>query len=173
MKKIIALLVLVAMVSAGCTGSFVLTKKVYNFHRDQEGKWMDELFFLGTVILPVYGLATLGDAIIFNSIEFWTDENPLEAKAPSEEKIVFEKGDIQAVLTYARADDSLRIDAADTSLTIERNSKGVAARDENGRIIYTCMTHDDGTITVYNGKNELVKKVSPQQVIMAQRQLSR
>lgn len=171
MKKLVALMVLVAMVSAGCTGSFMLTKKVYNFHRGQEGKWMDELFFLGTVVLPVYGLATLGDAIIFNSIEFWTDENPIEAKAQSDESIVLEQGDAQAVLTYARSDGSLHINADDTSLTLERNRHGVAVRDETGRIVYTAMTHDDGTITVYNGKHQLVKKVSPEQVTVAKRQL--
>ncbi len=171
MKKLIVLLVLVAMVSAGCTGSFMLTKKVYNFHRDQDGKWMDELFFLGTVILPVYGLATLGDAIIFNSIEFWTDENPI-AKAQSDKSIVLEQGDSQAVLTYASADGSLRIDSADTSLTLERNNNGVAVKDENGKIIYTSMRHDDGTITIYNGQNKLVKKISPDEATIAKRQLS-
>jgi hypothetical protein len=35
------------------------------------------------VILPVYGLCTLGDALIFNSIEFWGGENPIQkASAP-------------------------------------------------------------------------------------------
>jgi hypothetical protein len=28
-------------------------------------------------IIPVYGIAYLGDIIIFNSIEFWGGENPI------------------------------------------------------------------------------------------------
>ena len=47
MKKFVAMLIVAAFFAAGCTGSFGLTKKVYQFHRGQDGKWMDELVFLG------------------------------------------------------------------------------------------------------------------------------
>ena len=164
MKKLIALLVVVAMFSAGCTGSFMLTKKVYNFHRDQDGKWMDELFFLGTVILPVYGLATLGDAIIFNSIEFWTDENPIEAKADLGNKVVLKDGDAQAILSYATEDGSLRIDSAKTSLILERRNNGVIIRDAQGNLLYTSVTNEDGSIAIYNAEHKMIKSVSANQV---------
>src|SRR3990167_719927 len=64
MKRILASVILVVFVATGCTGSFNLTKKVYNFHRSQSDKWADELCFLLVVLVPVYSLATFADAIV-------------------------------------------------------------------------------------------------------------
>ena len=81
MKKfLLALLVLGALLT-GCTGPFVLTKNLHKWQTSPEDKWLDEVVFLGCISLPVYGLATLGDALIFNSIEFWGGENPVKATA--------------------------------------------------------------------------------------------
>ena len=44
-------------------------------------KFVNELVFLGLCILPAYELCTLGDALIFNSIEFWGGQNPITMKA--------------------------------------------------------------------------------------------
>ena len=46
MKKTIAVVLIAALFTTGCTGSFNLTRKVYNFHRSQPDKWSDELCFL-------------------------------------------------------------------------------------------------------------------------------
>ena len=87
MKRVVFGLLAVCVFATGCTGSFMLTRKVYNFHRTMDDKWVDELAFLGCIILPVYGLATLGDAIIFNSIEFWSGENPIEEVKATQPKV--------------------------------------------------------------------------------------
>src|SRR4051812_41894210 len=77
MKKFVIALALLSFVSVGCTGSFMLTKKVYNWHRGMGDKWGDEFGFLLCVLVPVYGISTFADAIVFNSIEFWTGNNPV------------------------------------------------------------------------------------------------
>lgn len=61
-----------------CYGPFRLTKQVHKFNGNFEEKWVSEVVFLGCIILPVYGLAMLGDGLIFNSIEFWGGKNPIE-----------------------------------------------------------------------------------------------
>jgi hypothetical protein len=76
MKKLVVLLMIAIFAATGCTGTFKLTRTVYKIHRDQE-KWVDEALFQVFVIVPVYGLATFADAILFNTIEFWTGKNPL------------------------------------------------------------------------------------------------
>ena len=81
MKKFLVAVVTLSILLTGCTGPFVLTKNLHKWQTSPEDKWMDEVAFLGCVILPVYGLATLGDALIFNSIEFWGGENPIKATA--------------------------------------------------------------------------------------------
>ncbi len=60
---------------AGTAGQFD------NVHTWNEGvsedKWVQEAVHLGMWIVPVYQISLLGDIVIFNSVEFWTDENPL------------------------------------------------------------------------------------------------
>lgn len=44
-----------------------------------ENKYVNELAFLGLHIVPVYPLFLVGDYIIFNSVEFWTGDNWIDA----------------------------------------------------------------------------------------------
>ena len=81
MKKFIPALLIASILFTGCTGPFQLTKNLHKWQTSPEDRWMDEVLFLGCVILPVYGICTLGDALIFNSIEFWGGENPIKAAA--------------------------------------------------------------------------------------------
>lgn len=81
MKKKVITALTGCILLAGCTGPFALTKKVHTWQTGFEEKWVDEAAFLGCVILPVYSLCTLGDAVIFNSIEFWTGDNPMNTAA--------------------------------------------------------------------------------------------
>lgn len=83
MKKFIPALLIASILLTGCTGPFQLTKNLHKWQTSNDEKWVDEAVFLCCVILPVYGLCTLGDALIFNSIEFWSGENPIQkASAP-------------------------------------------------------------------------------------------
>ena len=68
----------IMILSVGCTGPFALTKKVHEWQTSPDEKWVDEAMFLGCVILPVYGIASFADAVVLNSVEFWTGENPIE-----------------------------------------------------------------------------------------------
>lgn len=64
----------------GCHGRFPLTRTVYKFNDEvSPSPVVQTLVFWALVIIPVYELAMLGDALIFNVIEFWTADRPLEA----------------------------------------------------------------------------------------------
>lgn len=64
--------------ASGCFGSFNLTRKVWTFNKTvSEDKWVQELVFLAFAVIPVYSIAGLLDAVIINSVEFWTGENPV------------------------------------------------------------------------------------------------
>jgi hypothetical protein len=78
--KVSALLVVLCLgiLMSGCYGPFNLTKRVYAWNGEFEGDWAQEGMFLVLAILPVYGFAMLGDALIFNSIEFWGGDNPID-----------------------------------------------------------------------------------------------
>lgn len=166
-NKFLALVVL-SLFTVGCTGSFNLTRKVYNFHRSQEDKWADELVFLGTVLLPIYGISTFADAIVFNSIEFWTGDNPVEvSKAGSANKFVKE-GDAEATISYNASTDAITIasstkEGENPILTLTRNGSDVSVTDSNGQI-YTTAATEDGGVAVYNQYDQLVKNFSADEV---------
>jgi hypothetical protein len=70
------LLLSLAPLAAGCYGRFPLTKAVYRFNGEvSSNKWIRSILFWCFIIIPVYEIAQLGDAIIFNLIEFWTGES--------------------------------------------------------------------------------------------------
>ena len=81
MKKWIPVLLAACILLTGCTGPFALTKKLHSWQTGFDDKWVDEVAFLGCIILPVYSLATLADGLILNSVEFWTGENPMDTAA--------------------------------------------------------------------------------------------
>lgn len=59
-----------------CMGSFNLTKKIYNWNQSVGDKWINEVVFF-VFSVPVYGISVFADAVLFNSIEFWTGSNPI------------------------------------------------------------------------------------------------
>ncbi|MFI5232525.1 MAG: DUF3332 family protein [Gemmatimonadales bacterium] len=66
------------MGTSGCFGSFNLTRKVYGFNKTASNdKFVRELLFLGLNIVPVYSVASLIDAVVINTIEFWSGTNPV------------------------------------------------------------------------------------------------
>ena len=105
MKKTVVFLCIL-MILTGCTGSFRFTRNVHHINRQIEEKWLEEGVFI--VFLPVYGLSLLGDALVFNSIEFWYGRNPIKTASLEEAKtvIVYDRNNNTAmwVPTVAIAD---------------------------------------------------------------------
>ena len=98
----IALALAVMFGVQGCYGKFNLVRKVYKFNGSFGNAWVNELMFLVMNIVPVYGIAGFIDAIVVNSIEFWTGKNPVTAQ-------VITQGDKMAKLDYDKATDLIKI----------------------------------------------------------------
>ncbi|HLF17724.1 MAG TPA: DUF3332 family protein [Candidatus Omnitrophota bacterium] len=169
MKKALIILLLVCFATTGCTGSFNLTKKVYNAHRSQDDKWADEIMFLICVMVPVYSIATFADAVIFNSIEFWTGENPVDSvKADTNEKFV-KAGDIEGTMSYDPQSKRITVTAPSASaahpvIQLEKLDGVVRVNDANGNLLYTATKNQKGELVVYDSNLELVKNYSPSQI---------
>ena len=62
----------------GCLGPNNAHNSVRNWNATlADEDWIEEIVFLGFHIIPVYQLAYLGDVLIFNTIDYWTDDNPV------------------------------------------------------------------------------------------------
>ena len=62
-----------------CMGSFNLTNTTYDWNKTVGNKYANEFVFFGLVIIPVYGLTLILDALFINSVEFWSNKNPMES----------------------------------------------------------------------------------------------
>lgn len=77
MKKLAPLLLVTALSLAapGCYGSYGAFKSVHKWNGHVTGsKVTNSIIHFALWVVPVYELALLGDFIIFNNIEFLTDE---------------------------------------------------------------------------------------------------
>lgn len=66
-----------AFLFTSCIGSFGLHSKLVNWNQSIGNKFVNELVFLAFNIIPVYGVCYLADALVINSIEFWSGSNPM------------------------------------------------------------------------------------------------
>ena len=78
MIPVAMLLATCILLTTGCMGNMGLSQKVKKGNLlVTENRWGREGVFLGFTVLRVNGIASLLDLFIFNSIEFWSGENPI------------------------------------------------------------------------------------------------
>lgn len=71
-----------ALLSTSCLGPNNTFNNLHKWNDElTDNKWINEAAFLGLNIIPVYGLAYFADIIVFNSIEFWGGDSPVEANS--------------------------------------------------------------------------------------------
>lgn len=81
-----------AFLLSSCVGSFGLHSKLVNWNQNIGNKFVNELVYLACNIIPVYGVCYLADAVVINSIEFWSGSNPM-ASVGDIKKVKGENGD--------------------------------------------------------------------------------
>ena len=93
-KKSLCGLLSLCILFTSCIGSFSAFNNVLDWNkRVTDNKFANELLFVAMWIVPVYQISIFADAIVFNSIEFWTGDNPLAMKeGDSDTQIVSRKG---------------------------------------------------------------------------------
>jgi hypothetical protein len=115
-----ALALAVSTPLTGCYGSFGLTKKIYKWNGSLGNKFLNTVVMWAFLIIPVYQLASLGDLIIFNLIEFWTGSNPVadangvkpEVTRLADGSLEIRRGDAVFVLRVL-AEDRFELQAGD------------------------------------------------------------
>ncbi len=158
-KKCVAGLLVGLLALSGCYGPFNLTRRLHRWNGQVGEKWAQEFVFIVMAWAPVYGLAVLGDAVVFNSIEFWTGENPVNPPLASEPTGTATKrvarGTDEALLTYSKtaAGPQLVIEQfqqghSANRLTVERRQGATVGLDAQGRVLFTADTQPDGQVIV-------------------------
>ena len=98
--KFSALLLSATILLSSCIGSFGLTNKVKDWNESLGNKFVNELVFVCMHIVPVYPIAIFADAVVLNSIEFWTGNNPMASNVGGTKIVTNTAGeDIQITTT--------------------------------------------------------------------------
>jgi len=168
MKKTIAVVLIIAFFTTGCTGSFNLTRKVYNFHHSQADKWSNELCFLLVALLPIYSLASLADAIVFNSIEFWTGKNPVDMSYVPPASRIVQNGNDKYRMSYNDKTGRVYLSslAGNHGIILEKSDNTITAKNEKGQVLYSSVQNADGGVSIYNGSGKLVKNYPASQIAL-------
>lgn len=147
------LLVAGLLSTTACFGPFNLTQRYWHWNGHVTGnKWANEGIFLLSVIIPVYEITALCDAIIFNSVEFWTGKNWVDAPSGSsatgklDDHHTYTLTKVSATQIKAEVFEDGRL----TTMRIIDQGNGVNSvlRDENGVALVSATEQLDGSIEV-------------------------
>ncbi|HEY6952488.1 MAG TPA: DUF3332 domain-containing protein, partial [Bacteroidota bacterium] len=157
------MIVVLLTTAFGCYGSFQLINKVYKFNGGLGDKFVNELGFLVMVIIPVYGVAGFVDAVILNTIEFWTGKNPM-AQNDGTRTIPLPDGN----LTMRNADGSYEfsqvLNGKEECVRVETRDGITTSRDRSGNVLAMTVRNADGGVTVYDASGDIVSLLSKTQV---------
>ncbi len=168
LKNVVCVLIIGVMLamSFGCYGSFNLVKKVYKFNGEVGGKWTNEVVFLVMNIVPVYGVSAFVDAVILNSIEFWTGSNPVSAQNATPGKLTGEDGTSVTFNSSKQEIDIARMipGKGETTYRLLKENGQTVVKDNDDNILVRCIAGDDGGMTLLDAQGKVLQTYSQTQV---------
>ena len=175
LQRVVALFC-VGLMAGGCYGPFNLTRRLHQWNGQVGGRWANEVVFLVFAWLPVYSLSTLGDVLIFNSIEFWTGNNPVSppmtAGEPRSVTKTIAQGAQKAVLERTDTADgrTMRVQLFDgerlvSSFSVEAGvDQPTMLKNDVGAVVGSAQTLPDGTLVLFDAQGHERTRYSPQQM---------
>ncbi len=150
--KILALTLSLCVLMSSCIGSFSLTNKLYKWNNSMGDKFINELVFIGLTILPVYEIAIFADAVIFNTVEFWTGNKLIAENNVGDTKIVknangedvcIETTESGYSISNGETSFNLIFDETDNSWNVEYNNQISKILTVNGDNVQLNMHNGD------------------------------
>ena len=161
-KLLICSFLSISMLFSSCLGSFSAFNNLKDWNQEvSESRFVNNLIFWGLNIIPVYGLFFVGDAIIFNVIEFWSGSNPIAMNdGDSETQIVERDGNTFEMIATKNRMEITVLDGPKkgkkVDLVYRPHEKSWNAVKPNGEII-KLSSFKEGFYIVYMPNGEEVK----------------
>lgn len=144
----VATLILAASLTmTSCIGSF----KLFNGHASWNKTATDNQFLneiLGIVISPAYGICMFADALVLNSIEFWTGENPMASNVGKTKMVEGEDGLMYAVKTLKNGYEVTKPNGEIVYFNYDKKTK-TWSQSAEGIDLKLFSFNDDGSVKVY------------------------
>jgi Domain of unknown function (DUF3332) len=122
----LAVLLALAITVQGCYGSFALTRRLWRWNGQFNPGAKEAVFLVTGVILPVYSIAALVDAVVLNSIEFWTGKSALAKVVTDGDKKLVMTGDPKTHLVEVSAYTDGKLTGR---MFLKETAMGIAAVD--------------------------------------------
>lgn len=163
--------------ATGCFGQFKLTQGIWNFNKNISGnKFVQWLMFLVLTIVPVYGLGAFIDALIINSIEFWTGSNPVGSVDGADDGTRIVKLSPTDTLRLSKDVETgvmrMQLDRAGQESLVrffEPLENGMVVRDEAGALLVQAQEAADGAVAVTDAAGTTMTVHAAEAVAVARR----
>ncbi|HEX2676897.1 MAG TPA: DUF3332 family protein [Polyangiales bacterium] len=160
-----------ALLGSGCYGSFGLTNLLFDWNTHAtDNKFVRALIFFALVVIPVYGLFLFIDAVILNTVEFWTDKpvvgNKRVAKLEGGRELTSIVTADPAVIRHELRENGklLRVIYA---RRVGRDQ--VELLDEHMQVLTRAHVAESGKTHVTDGKQRVLAVLEPEQLDAAER----
>ena len=71
------------ILSTSCLGPNNAQNSLRNWNAEvSDQDWVCEIVFLGLNVIPVYGIASIADVLVLNTIDYWSGDNPIDEPGP-------------------------------------------------------------------------------------------
>lgn len=155
---------------SSCVGSFGLFNRIASWNQEIGTKFVNELVFLAMNIVPVYPVAYLADALVINSIEFWSGTNPM-ANVGDVKKVKGENGNY--LVETLENGYSITKEGEKTSMELiyneEANTWSVVAEGVSTELL---KMNNDGTADLFLPNGKSMNVTLDAQGILAARQVT-
>jgi hypothetical protein len=164
-KLVMACLLALTPMMVGCYGDFPLTHAVYRMNGRVENTLVEQVVFWAFVILPVYGGAFCIDALVFNLVDFWFDEDVdiSQYETPEGETVTVEPSQSGDELTVTVTRDG----EVQNRMTFVRMEDHIEARDIDGNVVGQVEVDEDGTLKLMDENGSVVRTISAAQTANA------
>lgn len=142
--RVVSIAIALGLLTNSCLGSFGLFNKLSTWNRSAtKSKFLNEVIFI--LISPVYVLSGVADALLFNTIEFWSGSNPVAGNIGKTRKVMGEDGRYYAVKTLK---DGYEITTPEGELVrfVHDDASDSWSRVEDGKRTELFRFNHDGTI---------------------------
>lgn len=157
-----------AFLFSSCIGSFGLHSKLTNWNQGIGTKFVNELVYLACNIIPIYPVCYLADALVINSIEFWSGSNPM-ANVGDVKKVKGENGNY--LVETLENGYSITKEGEDTAMQLiydkELNTWNVVAEGTTAELL---KMNGDGTAQMQLPNGEAMNVTLDAQGVAAARQ---
>ena len=144
--KVVLFLLAGSLTLSSCVGSFSLFNTLATWNKGAtKTKFLNELIFL--VISPAYVVCGAADALVLNTVEFWSGSNPLASNAGKTQNVMGQDGKMYAVKTLKNGYEITNSEGVVAKYIYNKKAKSWSAV-VNGQVQEIFRFNSNGTVRI-------------------------